>query len=122
MTRVGVPWDRSTVANLENGRRATVSVEELFVLAYVLSVAPVHLVVPLVDADDKTQYRVTPAVATTRAALVRAWIRGEAPFGEDIDVKRYFAEVPDSEWVRPTAASSPHEGLAKRQNAPRKAD
>src|SRR4249920_2956625 len=38
---------RDVITSLETGRRASVSVDELFVLALVLDVAPVHLAVPL---------------------------------------------------------------------------
>ena len=99
MSKVGVPWDRSIVANLESGRRRTVSVEEMLALAYVLSVAPVHLVVPPVGQDDKTPYAVVPnsgEIPNPPPDTVRGWIRGHAPW--TADPRRYFTEVPDSEW------------------------
>lgn len=40
VTAAGIAWDRSIVANLENGRRSTVSVDELAALARVLDVEP----------------------------------------------------------------------------------
>lgn len=95
MTETGVKWDRSVVANLENGRRAAVSVEELLALAYVLDVAPVHLVVPL---DNDGWLRVTPDVSTSNETA-RAWIRGLSalPAGDD---RKFFSEVPEDEWKR----------------------
>ena len=42
-------WTRIVVTKLETGRRQSVSVEELLALAYVLNVAPVHLLVPWDD-------------------------------------------------------------------------
>lgn len=92
LARAGVAWDRSIVANFENGRRATVSVEEMLALAYVFSVAPVHLMVPI-DGEDEP-YEVVPGVARSRATI-RAWIRGlEEPFG---DPRIYASEAPEVE-------------------------
>src|SRR5690606_3894974 len=96
MTRVGVPWERVVVSNLETGRRATVTVDELLALAYVLEVAPVHLIVPT-DGDGEP-YRVTPAgVPEVNRSRVRRWVRGfeELP-GQD--PRRYFSEVPPLEF------------------------
>jgi hypothetical protein len=95
------------VANLETGRRAMVSVEEMFALAYVLNVAPVHLMVPPVDKDDHTPYQIVPNDPIQKARpfpdAVRAWIRGNLHIGTDM--KRYFTEVPDSEWTPPMSAA-----------------
>lgn len=74
MAAEGATWDRSVVANLESGRRRSVSVEEWLTLARVLDVAPIHLLVPL--ADDR-EYAVTPRQTST-ADQVRAWVRGYA--------------------------------------------
>jgi transcriptional regulator with XRE-family HTH domain len=93
MAAVGVPWDRSIVANLELGRRASVSVQELFALAYVLGVAPVHLVVP--PADDEQEYRIVPNELPVSVVDTRAWIRGQRPLG---DRRTYFSEMPASEF------------------------
>lgn len=93
MTGVGVAWDRSIVANLELGRRATVSVEELLALAYVLNVAPVHLLVP-VD-DGAREYQVAPGALPITLDETRAWIRGQHPLG---DRRIYYAEMPAKEF------------------------
>lgn len=70
----GLPkWERNLVANLENGRRENVSIEEVLVLAYVLSVPPLLLFVPL-GAED--HYAVTPHV-TIHPDLAMQWIEGE---------------------------------------------
>lgn len=45
--KAGLDISRSTIADLENGRRATVSVAELLVLSAVLSVPAVKLLFPL---------------------------------------------------------------------------
>lgn len=107
MSAVGVPWTRVVVTKLETGRRPGVSVEELLALAYILSVAPIHLMVQPSGADDvDTQYQVTPSGPRTVPSMARAWIRGQSPIGE-VDAKRYFAEVPDSEWEPPASLWTP---------------
>lgn len=102
---VGIPWDRSIVANLENGRRAAVSVEEFLALAYVLDVAPVHLLVPI-DATQVTPYRVVPEGNPVGAWFARAWVRGQTAVG-GVNAKNYFAEVPDVEWAPPSTQWTP---------------
>jgi transcriptional regulator with XRE-family HTH domain len=95
VTRAGVRWDRYAVTNLERGRRQNITVEELLALAYVLSVAPVHLLVP--TDDGQADFIVAPAVDPVPADDVRAWIRGSAPLpGQDPRV--YFSEVPAVEF------------------------
>src|SRR5438105_11407018 len=58
MTAAGIAWTRLVVTKLETGRRKSVSVEELLALAYVLDVAPLHLMIPW---DDDAPCQVTPA-------------------------------------------------------------
>lgn len=106
MAAVGIPWTRAVVTKLETKRRPGVSIEEVFALAYVLSVAPIHLMVPPLDAEDLTPYRITPEGPNTVPSFARAWIRGHSPIGE-VDAKRYFAEVPDSEWKPPADQWTP---------------
>jgi transcriptional regulator with XRE-family HTH domain len=93
MTRVGVPWDRGTVAKLETGRRENVSVVELLALAAVLDVAPVHLLVPPDHVEQP--YQVTPTI-TEDADMVRAWIRGFLGL-VDTDRRLFLAEMPEAE-------------------------
>jgi transcriptional regulator with XRE-family HTH domain len=50
--RVGLPWDRSIVANFESRRRAALGVEELTMLALVLTVPPLVLLLPLPGGDS----------------------------------------------------------------------
>lgn len=134
MKKAGIPWDRSIVASFELGRRASVTVEEFLALAYVLSVAPVHLLVPPVNADDETPYQLAPDAPPIAAPHARNWIRGLNPAGTDQRV--YFDEVPDTEWT-PAAAElpdtewgqpngaigwSPYQGFLKRQTWKPKAD
>lgn len=98
MTELGIPWDRSIVANLENGRRRSLSVDEMLGLAVALNVAPVHLLVP-VDGDSEP-YHITPAVATSRFRA-RAWIRGlSLPWRlpKVADSRQFYSEVPEEEF------------------------
>lgn len=69
-----------------------VSVDELLILAYVLDIAPVHLIAGL---DDDAPLPVSPDW-TVSASGARLWIRGLAPMA-DGDRKRYEANVPASE-------------------------
>jgi transcriptional regulator with XRE-family HTH domain len=98
MAEQGIKWDRSIVANLENGRRATVSVDEWFALAYVLEVPPVSLIVP---TDLVAEYMVTPAVATG-AGRVEPWLVGSLPLPE-IDGRSYGLDRGRQRWT-PTRA------------------
>lgn len=45
----GFPIPRNTIANLENGRKETVPIHEVVILARALNVAPIDLLFPLVD-------------------------------------------------------------------------
>lgn len=103
---VGIGWDRSIVASFESGRRKAVSVEEFLALAYVLDVAPVHLMVPPLSgtASNNAPYRIAPDGPVTTPEFARAWIRGQTPIGP-VDARRYFAEVPVEEWEPPSWAA-----------------
>jgi hypothetical protein len=69
----GLAWNRSTVVNLEGGRRRDVTVDELLAMAVVLDCAPADLLVPL-DSDD--EFRPTPVHAPMAADDARVWIGG----------------------------------------------
>lgn len=90
--------DRNVIANTESGRRRSISVDELVVLAYVLDVSPVHLLAPAPDA----LYRIG-ATATVGADLARSWIRGEVE-APGQDARRWLdAEGVIQQRVAPTA-------------------
>jgi transcriptional regulator with XRE-family HTH domain len=93
MTRVGVPWEAGVVTKLETGRRKSVSVAELLALAYVLDVAPVHLLVPL---ENGGTYEITPTV-TALTEEVRAWCRAQFAL-PGTDRRKFFSEVPEDEF------------------------
>lgn len=94
MTRAGVQWEAGVVTKLETGRRKSLSVTEMLALAYVLDVAPVHLLVPP-DAYD-VPYPLAEGVEVS-AHDVRGWIRGQAAL-PGTDRRLYFSEVPDREF------------------------
>ncbi len=82
---VGLPWDRTIIANLENGRRNAVSVEELLALSYVLAVPPVLMLVPLGEADT---VNITPDLAVP-PGLAHRWVLGDVP---PVDDDRYVKD------------------------------
>lgn len=91
--------NRSVIANIESRRRKAVTLEEALTLAYVLDVAPVHLMVPIdVDEEkyDAERYLLTPDVRGP-IPKARAWIRGDfCPPGRD--PRAYWSEVPAEEF------------------------
>lgn len=121
MTELDIPWNRAIVANLVSGRRRTVSVDELLALAFVLNVAPVHLLVPPDDPD--APYEVTPKITAPRAS-VRAWIRGVNSIDHDADWRQFFAEVPKDEFYavqqgRPRRPDEPYGVQPEDDDGPR---
>jgi len=111
LREVGVEWDRNVVANLENGRRASVDVAELLALAYVLDVAPIHLLVP---TDDERAYQVTPTTALD-VDEVRDWVRGFAGL-PGTGLRGFYFDVPEHELNAPedTPRRRRHEGVVWR--------
>jgi transcriptional regulator with XRE-family HTH domain len=79
-------FDRSIVASFESGRRASVSVDELLVLALVLDVSPVDLLTPVDMALG-----VGDAVIARDEA--RAWLGGRRPLPSQ-DRRRWELERP----------------------------
>lgn len=95
-TAAGMPGlDRSTIANIETGRRRRIGVDEWLVLAQVLDVAPVHLLFPRAGEDEVA---VSPSV-TVNADRARAWAVGREPL-PGTDGRTYRYEVPESEHSR----------------------
>jgi transcriptional regulator with XRE-family HTH domain len=76
MARVGIPWNRSIVVNIEQGRRSYITVEELVALGRVLGVPPMLLAFPFDQARD---LQVLPNVSV-RAWDAAQWFAGRAPF------------------------------------------
>ena len=74
---LGMPIPRSVLANLESGRRDTVSVAEVLVLAAALDVAPIELICP-VGFDKQTE--MLPG-CHDGSALCDALVHGRAETG-----------------------------------------
>ncbi|WP_119581064.1 helix-turn-helix transcriptional regulator [Streptomyces europaeiscabiei] len=96
LVNLGVSWQRSTVAKLENGKRENVTVTEWLALAAALNVAPVHLLIPP-DVGEGDTYQVTPETQVS-ATAARDWIRGRHPL-PGARRREFAAEAPDDEWV-----------------------
>lgn len=118
---LGVPsLDRSTVANIENGRRQRVGVDELLVLALALGVAPVHLLVPL----EEEWYAVAPE-HVTGTSRVRQWVRGAYPMtgvpltrdpvSRQADRETYRTQRPEAPEWEPPPEPTPEEEARRRQ-------
>lgn len=102
------------LANIETGRRSYVTVAELLTLAYVLDVAPLHLLVPTeVDEDvDEHLYAICPDVFLP-VPQARAWVRGDhAPAA--VDPRRYYSEVPREEWEAPEPTAEQRDERSER--------
>jgi len=94
-------FNRSVLANIESGRRSYVTVTEWLTLAYVLDVAPVHLLLPTEVDEDVTEdlYAICPDVFLP-IPQAREWVRGGYPPAA-VDPRRYFSEVPREEFKAP---------------------
>lgn len=103
--------NRSVLANLESGRRKFVTLDEVIALAYVLDVAPVHLLVPTSEVVDHRKfgrvlvdgYRLTDKLSADSLQRARAWIKGEAAL-PGVDRRMYDAERPEGDPHPPNAA------------------
>lgn len=97
---VGAPeLNRPVIANIESRRRKTVTLEEVFTLALVLDVAPIHLFMPVDEVENHDLYEVAPdSVWPLKKA--REWARGHA-FLDSQDPRTYFSEVPREDFQAP---------------------
>ncbi|MEU0568117.1 hypothetical protein ABZ297_22410 [Nonomuraea sp. NPDC005983] len=77
---LGYPVERSNLAKLELGQRATISVPELLVVAKALDVPPLALLTPL--AGDSVE--ILPGVEAEPLETF-AWLDGTAPLPDDQD-------------------------------------
>jgi hypothetical protein len=85
-----MPIPRSVLANLESGRRDTVSVAEVLVLAAALDIAPIDLICP-VEFDKQT--KMLPGRAIDPLSAMR-WFTGE-----------WKLDVHDGTWTMRTPGS-----------------
>ncbi len=75
----GVALTAAEIAELESGQGAGVTLQQLLTLAYVLSVPPVLLFVPV---GEDYHFEVTPGVLVAPDAAVR-WVSGQAMLPSD---------------------------------------
>lgn len=94
LTGLGLPTARTTIVQIERGgtRASRAPLEEIMALALALSVAPVHLLVPI---ENETDVALTPT-RTVHAKIARAWVRGIYLF-DDADPLAFMAELPEEE-------------------------
>lgn len=78
--RLGVDMKRSVLGDLENGVRKTVSVSEVFAIAFVLEVPPLLLVAPVGDKQTP-DVEVLPRISVDPWSVVR-WAAGEGFHGQ----------------------------------------
>ncbi|WP_236789664.1 helix-turn-helix domain-containing protein [Amycolatopsis sp. GM8] len=116
VTRLGVKWDRSAVAKLESGRRATVTIADVYVFALALNCAPLTLLVPESDGDEVL---VAPGNTAEDAVIATGkdlgmWIAGDKQLAPARGVPGWFKFVGAlPEWKVTDAANS----LARVRNA-----
>ncbi len=71
-TELGYPTIRTTLANLEGGRRKSITVHELFIVAKALEVSPIELISDVTETDT---VEVLPNEQMSGPAA-QAWITG----------------------------------------------
>lgn len=88
----------SVINNIETGRRDNegrrrrdLSVDELLTLAFVLDVAPIHLL-GLPEGDEAVTVRVTPDCHVSDPDALLQWIRGDKALPES-DARRYYSST-----------------------------
>ena len=89
---------RTTISELENGKRKYVSTAEICVLAWALKVPPVQLLYPNLP-DGLVEVVPDVSVSSIHAAT---WFSGETVFYPDLDSQPGATEV-DDEWKRRAA-------------------
>lgn len=89
---LGMDFPRTTLADLETGRRGHISVAELLVLARALDVPPLLLMFP-VGAGEETEVLPGQSRASFRAAQ---WFTGEGSFPGPDDANTVIAASPQN--------------------------
>ncbi|MCC9311945.1 helix-turn-helix domain-containing protein [Kitasatospora sp. RB6PN24] len=89
--KLGYPIARNVIANLENGRRSSVDVAEVLVLAKVLDVPPVALLVPLGEVGE---IELLPGLMYSTGEALQ-WVCGEQPLDHEPtnDLELRFDEI-----------------------------
>lgn len=79
LTAVGVPMQRTTLVNIEQGLRKSMSVPEMFALGYVLGVPPAMLMIPL-GLESRVEPIEGQELDSWRAI---EWVSGGLGFGHE---------------------------------------
>ncbi|WHM38264.1 helix-turn-helix transcriptional regulator [Streptomyces sp. BPTC-684] len=120
---IGHPIPRNVIANMESGRRSTLPLVDVMILAEALNTAPVCLIYPVGYVEDVQRL---PLQDGTSALGALNWFTGEdRTIGSDADMLRYFRAHHAAE--RAAAAAQRDEAFAQYQaktapNAARKAE
>lgn len=88
--RLGLPIGRSVLANLENGRRTTLSVAELLVLARALRVPPLVLLFPIGQVEE---VELPPGDKVT-TWIASQWFAGEVLIPDREEFESQFDDSP----------------------------
>ncbi|MQS05706.1 helix-turn-helix domain-containing protein [Streptomyces alkaliphilus] len=89
-TDLGHPIPRNVIANMESGRRATLPLVDVMVLAKALNTAPIALIYPVGYVEDVQQLPLQHPTSTWNAL---AWFTGEdRELDADDDMLRHFRE------------------------------
>jgi transcriptional regulator with XRE-family HTH domain len=98
VVQIGGPvYDRATISKIENGQRG-VGLNEAFIFAAALRVAPINLFVPI---DNDQKFELTAAISTT-PGYARPWVCGTHPL-PGLEDKAFWTEVPDELWRKRSA-------------------
>src|SRR5262249_60745226 len=111
---LGMPIPRSTLADRENGRRASISVAEWLAIAAALDVPPVMLLCPVGTAETA---EVLPG-ADAPAYRAAQWIAGEAPLRHPGRADVLTDWLPTAGPVAPPLAYRLNHAAARRQVTP----
>lgn len=85
---IGHPIPRNVIANMESGRRSSLPLVDVMVLAEALNTPPICLIYPVGYVDDVQRLPLRHPTSTLDAL---SWFTGEgAELGADNDMLRYF--------------------------------
>lgn len=108
MQEAGVAASRSVIANLESGRRPTISVAEVFLISAILDSSPRRLLFP---ADAAEYVEITPGRTVPTVEAI-AWMAGTSLDEESVQDLRDAAQFMDD------AAAALREALSRLRAIP----
>ncbi|MEU3667578.1 helix-turn-helix domain-containing protein [Streptomyces virginiae] len=111
---LGMPIARSVLANLESGRRSSISLPEVLILARALRVSPIALCFPV---GYVATYVATPFETVDTWAAVK-WFTGEAPFpGERAQATENIDAAGDPDKLRVLDGMSDMAGIYRHHDS-----